>query len=105
MKQPDKQLSVVVIDDEPQIRKLLQVALTSEQYTVCEAENGIPGPMEVAYRKPDIVLVDPGYPDLDGKDVIRRIREWSTVPVLVLSIILICVNCARKSSPVRNHLS
>jgi two-component system KDP operon response regulator KdpE len=86
MNQEIKQLVVVVIDDEPQIRKLLQVALTSEQYTVYEAENGTLGLMEVAYRKPDIVLLDLGLPDIDGKDVIRRIREWSTVPVLVLSI-------------------
>jgi two-component system KDP operon response regulator KdpE len=82
----ENQLVVVVIDDEPQIRKLLQVALTSEQYTVYEAENGTLGVMEVAYRKPDIVLLDLGLPDIDGKEVIRRIREWSTVPVLVLSI-------------------
>jgi two-component system, OmpR family, KDP operon response regulator KdpE len=79
-------LRAVIIDDEPQMRKLLRAALTSEHYTVYEAENGQLGLMEIAYRKPDIVLLDLGLPDIGGIEVIRRLREWSPVPVIVLSI-------------------
>jgi two-component system KDP operon response regulator KdpE len=79
-------LRAVVIDDEPQIRKLIRLALTSEHYEVFEAENGQLGLMEIAYRKPDIVLLDLGLPDIDGMEVIRRLREWSKVPVIVLSV-------------------
>jgi two-component system, OmpR family, KDP operon response regulator KdpE len=79
-------LVAVIIDDEPQIRKLLCASLLSEHYTVYEAENGQLGLMEIAYRKPDIVLLDLGLPDIDGIEVIRRLREWSKVPILVLSI-------------------
>ena len=76
----------IVIDDEPQIRKLLRAALSSEHYTVFEAENGQLGLMEIAFRKPDIVLLDLGLPDIDGIEVIRRLREWSAIPVIVLSV-------------------
>jgi len=79
-------LSAVIIDDEPQIRKLLRASLSSENYTVYEAENGQLGLMEIAFRKPDIVLLDLGLPDIDGVEVIRRLREWSAVPVIVLSV-------------------
>lgn len=79
-------LIAVIIDDEPQIRKLLCASLISEHYTVYEAENGQLGLMEIAYRKPDIVLLDLGLPDMDGIEVIRRLREWSKAPVLVLSV-------------------
>jgi two-component system KDP operon response regulator KdpE len=79
-------LVAVIIDDEPQIRKLLCASLLSEHYTVFEAENGQLGLMEIAYRKPDIVLLDLGLPDIDGIEVIRRLREWSKVPVIVLSV-------------------
>jgi two-component system, OmpR family, KDP operon response regulator KdpE len=82
----DASLRAVVIDDEPQIRKLIRLALTSEHYEVFEAENGQLGLMEIAYRKPDIVLLDLGLPDVDGVEVIRRLREWSKVPVIVLSV-------------------
>ena len=68
-------LSAVIIDDEPQIRKLLRASLSSENYTVYEAENGQLGLMEIAFRKPDIVLLDLGLPDIDGVEVIRRLRN------------------------------
>jgi two-component system KDP operon response regulator KdpE len=79
-------LVTVIIDDEPQVRKLLCVSLLSEHYMVYEAENGQLGLMEIAYRKPDVVLLDLGLPDIDGIEVIRRLREWSTVPVIVISV-------------------
>jgi two-component system KDP operon response regulator KdpE len=79
-------LIAVIIDDEPQIRKLLHVALSAENYTVYEAENGQLGLMEIVYRKPDVILLDLGLPDMDGIDALRRLREWSKVPVIVLSV-------------------
>lgn len=79
-------LVAVIIDDEPQIRKLLRASLGSEHYSVYEAENGQLGLMEIAYRKPDVVLLDLGLPDMEGIDVLRRLREWSAVPVIVVSV-------------------
>jgi two-component system KDP operon response regulator KdpE len=79
-------LIAVIIDDEPQIRKLLRVSLTAEQYTVYEAENGRLGLTEIIHRKPDVVLLDLGLPDMDGIDLIRRLREWCKIPIIVLSV-------------------
>jgi two-component system, OmpR family, KDP operon response regulator KdpE len=86
MTKDNPSLRAVVVDDEPQMRKLLRLALTSEHYEVFEAENGQLGLMEIAYRKPDVVLLDLGLPDIDGVEVIRRLREWSALPVIVLSV-------------------
>lgn len=79
-------LTALVIDDEIQIRRLLRVALESAGYTVHEAETGQAGLAEVAVRRPDVVLLDLGLPDLDGLQVLERLREWSEVPVLILSV-------------------
>jgi two-component system KDP operon response regulator KdpE len=79
-------LVAVIVDDEPQVRKLLRASLTAERYTVFEAENGRLALMEIAFRKPDVILLDLGLPDMEGIDVIRRLREWSAVPVIVLSV-------------------
>jgi two-component system KDP operon response regulator KdpE len=76
----------LVIDDEVQIRRLLKATLETEGYRICEAENGQAGLTEVARQKPDVVLLDLGLPDMDGIEVLRRLREWSQVPVIVLSI-------------------
>jgi len=75
----------LIIDDEVQIRRLLRLVLEGENYKVHEAETGQLGLMEIATRKPDVVLLDLGLPDGDGKDVIRRAREWSDLPIIVLS--------------------
>jgi two-component system, OmpR family, KDP operon response regulator KdpE len=77
---------VLLIDDEIQIRRLLRLALESVDYRVYEAENGQQGLSEVAYRRPDVILLDLGLPDLDGLAVLQRLREWSQIPVLVLSV-------------------
>ena len=79
-------LTVLIIDDEVQIRRLLRVALEAENCTVFEAENGRTGLSETAFRRPDVVVLDLGLPDLDGLEVLKRLREWSKVPVLVLSV-------------------
>jgi two-component system KDP operon response regulator KdpE len=76
----------LIIDDEVQIRRLLRVALESESYQVHEAETGQQGLAEIANRRPAIVLLDLGLPDMDGLEVLKRLREWSEAPVLVLSV-------------------
>lgn len=76
---------VLVIDDEPQIRKLLQVSLKAQGFFVEEAPTGRDGINKAAVFKPDLLIVDLGLPDMDGKEVIREIREWSTVPIIILT--------------------
>jgi len=76
----------LIIDDEVQIRRLLRIALESESYQVHEAENGRHGLIEIANRKPAVILLDLGLPDMDGLEVLKRLREWSEVPVVVLTV-------------------
>jgi two-component system KDP operon response regulator KdpE len=77
---------VLVIDDEPQIRRLLRVTLEGNGYRVFDAATGNDGVLQAAQCRPDVVLLDLGLPDLDGLNVLKRIREWSRVPVLILSV-------------------
>ena len=76
----------LIIDDEVQIRRLLRVVLESENYQVREAKTGQEGLTEIASRRPDIILLDLGLPDMDGIAVLKRLREWSETPVLVLTV-------------------
>jgi two-component system KDP operon response regulator KdpE len=76
---------IVLIEDEPQIRRFLRATLTGQGYRLFEAGTAADGLVEVASRQPDVVIIDLGLPDLDGLEVIRRLREWSKVPVIVLS--------------------
>jgi len=76
---------VVLMEDEPQIRRFLRATLTGQGYRLFETTNGADGLIEVASRQPDVVIVDLGLPDMDGLEVIRRMREWTAVPVIVLS--------------------
>ena len=80
------QPTVLVIDDEVQIRRLLRVTLEANGYRVLEAATGSDGIVEAAQRKPDAVVLDLGLPDLDGLTVLKRLREWSRVPVLILTV-------------------
>jgi two-component system KDP operon response regulator KdpE len=77
---------VLVIDDEPQIRKFLRISLNAYGYEVIEAARGEDGLGKCATASPDLVILDLGLPDLDGHEVIARIREWSKVPIIVLSV-------------------
>jgi len=77
--------SVVLIEDEPQIRRFLRAALTGHGYRLFEAGSGEDGLIEAATRQPDLVILDLGLPDLDGLGVLARLREWTSVPVIVLS--------------------
>lgn len=76
---------VVLIEDEPEIRRFLRATLTGQGYRLFETTNGADGLVEVGARQPDVVIIDLGLPDMDGLDVIRRLREWTAVPVIVLS--------------------
>ncbi len=78
--------TILVIDDEPQIRKFLRISLASQGYKVIEAGTGNEGLAQAALSKPDLLVLDLGLPDMDGQQVLREFREWSTVPVLVLSV-------------------
>jgi two-component system KDP operon response regulator KdpE len=77
--------SVVVIEDEPQIRRFLRTALEAEGCVMAEADTAARGLVEAGTRKPDLVILDLGLPDRDGVEVVRDLRAWSTVPILILS--------------------
>jgi two-component system KDP operon response regulator KdpE len=79
-------MSVLVIDDEVQIRKLLHVSLEKQGFIVAEAANGEDGLRMVLGRKPDVVLLDLGLPDRDGASILADLRSWSSVPVIILSV-------------------
>ena len=82
----DKGLRVLVIDDEPQIRKLLKVSLAAHGYDVYEATSGADAVIQAVNIKPDLIILDLGLPDMDGKEVVRRLREWSDIPILILTV-------------------
>lgn len=76
---------IIVIEDDPAIRKFLRTSLSTQGFTVFEAETGKQGITEAGMRKPDLVVLDLGLPDMDGVDVIKSLRVWSNVPIIVLS--------------------
>jgi two-component system KDP operon response regulator KdpE len=76
---------VLVVEDEPQLVRFLRATLPPHGYRVIDARTAADGLREAASRTPDIVLLDLGLPDLDGVDVVRRIREWSAMPIVVVS--------------------
>ena len=82
---PDYQPRIVVIEDEAQIRQFVQTSLASQGFEVLEADTGEQGLIECTRHKPDLVIADLGLPDIDGVEVIRKLRGWSTAPVIVLS--------------------
>jgi two-component system, OmpR family, KDP operon response regulator KdpE len=87
MNETDAHPSVaLIIDDEVQIRRLLRVTLEAGGYRVFEAATGQDGLVEAAQRHPDVIILDLGLPDMDGAQVLKRLREWSQAPVLVLSV-------------------
>jgi two-component system, OmpR family, KDP operon response regulator KdpE len=82
---PEGDCLVLVIEDEPPIRRFLRAALTGEGYRVVEASSGEEGLRCAVQQPPDLVILDLGLPGIDGQDVLRRLREWLTAPILVLS--------------------
>jgi two-component system KDP operon response regulator KdpE len=85
-KDDTKERSIVVIDDEVQLRRLLRMGLEANGYKVFDAATGREGLSEVAARHPDVIVLDLGLPDIDGMEVVARLREWSSVPIVVLSV-------------------
>ncbi|MGB9153738.1 MAG: response regulator transcription factor [Alphaproteobacteria bacterium] len=82
----EKKNKVLVIDNEPQIKKMLSSFLATENFSIEESNSGKQGVRMSASIKPDVILLDLGLPDMNGKDVIAAIREWSQVPIMVLSV-------------------
>jgi two-component system KDP operon response regulator KdpE len=80
------QNTIVVIDDEPQIRKVLSITLEAQDYKVIEAAKGKDGIVAVANYHPQLVILDLGLPDKDGFSILSEIRTWSSVPVIILSV-------------------
>ncbi len=77
---------ILIIDDERQIRRMLHTALSGHGYQVIEAVNGQEGLLTAAEKNPDIILLDLGLPDIDGITVTRRLREWCSTPIIILSV-------------------
>ncbi|NLE74366.1 MAG: response regulator [Actinobacteria bacterium] len=76
---------VLVVEDEPQMMRFLRTTLVSQGFSVVEADTGQGGVEEAAFRSPDVILLDLMLPDIDGLEVIRRVREWSRIPIVVIS--------------------
>src|SRR6187402_1667209 len=79
-------VKILVIDDEGQIRKLLQITLQSNGYGVEEAVNAKEGLMTAAHHPPDLILLDLGLPDEDGHSVLKKLRQWYTKPIVIISV-------------------
>jgi two-component system KDP operon response regulator KdpE len=82
----DLPIRVLIVDDEPQIRRFLRASLSAHGYRVSEASCGREALTLTTTERPDLLLLDLGLPDMDGLEVIRRLREWSTVPIIVVSV-------------------
>lgn len=76
---------ILLIEDEPQMQRFLRIVLQGQGYCFIEAQTGQEGLAQAATRSPDIILLDLGLPDIDGLEVTRRLREWSDIPIIVLS--------------------
>ncbi len=77
---------ILVVDDEAQIRRLLELILQSNGFAARFAETGNEGVVKTASERPELVILDLGLPDMDGLEVLKKIREWSSVPILILSV-------------------
>lgn len=79
-------VEILIIDDEPQIRKLLQINLESNDYKVVQASSGKEGLMLAANHPPDLILLDIGLPDKSGHEILKELREWYNKPIIILSV-------------------
>lgn len=82
----DLGVRVLIVDDEPAIRRFLRMSLGSQDHTVFEASTGQEALAGVIAHRPDLIILDLGLPDIDGVEVTRRIREWSQTPIIILSV-------------------
>jgi two-component system KDP operon response regulator KdpE len=81
-----KSKRILVIDDESSIRKFLRISLEAHQFEVYEASSGKEGIQELIGRKPDLMILDLGLPDIDGQEIILKVREWTQVPIILLTV-------------------
>lgn len=86
MSETDNQPRILIVDDEPAIRRFLKTALEGSGFTLHQADSGQAALAAVVASRPDIILLDLGLPDMDGVEVIGRIRQWSETPIIVLSV-------------------
>lgn len=77
---------ILIVDDEPEIRRFLRASLKTHQHEVIEAENGTEALAEMRNAHPDLMILDLGLPDIDGVEITRRVREWSKIPIIILSV-------------------
>jgi two-component system KDP operon response regulator KdpE len=77
---------ILVVDDEVQIRRFLRISLEANDYRVYEAENGATALAQAALHRPDVIILDMNLPDMVGVEVLRRLREWASTPVIMLSV-------------------
>ena len=82
----DGELRILVVDDEAPIRRFLRAALSAHNYVIFEASNGRAAIDAMISDRPDLIILDLGLPDMDGIEVTRQLREWTTVPIIVLSV-------------------
>lgn len=83
---PATEMLILLIEDEAPIRRFLNISLEAQGYRVLETRSGEEGIAVAAERNPDLVILDLGLPDIDGQKVVARLREWSSVPILILSV-------------------
>jgi len=81
----EKKNTILIVDDEEEIRKMLSIFLDAADFKVCECDSGKQALRMSASVRPDLILLDLGLPDIDGKEVITKVREWSNVPIVVLT--------------------
>lgn len=77
---------ILIVDDEPEIRRFLRASLRNHQHEVIEAENGTSAIFQIREKNPDLIILDLGLPDIDGLEVTQRVREWSQIPIIILSV-------------------
>ena len=82
---PQNKETILLIEDEPQMERFLRIVLQGQGYNFYEAQTGQEGLTQAATRSPDIILLDLGLPDIDGLEVTKRLREWSDIPIIVIS--------------------
>ena len=80
-----QEATILLIEDEPEIRRFLRTTLPAHGFRIYEATTGQEGLIEIKTRNPDLILLDLGLPDMDGEEVIRQVREWTATPIIVLS--------------------
>lgn len=83
----ENQVTILFVDDEAQMRKLINISLKNEGFKLVEANNGREGVSLTASHRPELVILDIGLPDISGLEVIRQIREWSEIPIIILSVL------------------